>query len=253
MDIGLCLTYQQFDILKDVNVKHIELNARNVESLSDEEFSDLKAIIKRENYIITAANCLLPAGYVITNEGYDLDLLMNFIKKVVSRLSECNCPIIVFGSSDARNLDEGYGIEKGKKQFFEFLNSLLDLMEQYNMKLAIEPLNKRATNYINTLTEGYQVAKNTNSDRCGVLCDYYHLMSDNEPLSNLNKVKDKLIHCHIAAPKTRTAPQPSDLVDYKSFVDKLKEINYNGNISIEGKLPDNKDLDLSIEYLRSLL
>lgn len=250
MKIGLCLGHDRLDYASIVKTKYIELNAATVESLSETDFLKLKAEIKKENLIITSANCLLPSGYDICKEGYNLDLLSSYMKRVAKRLSECNCPIVVLGSGSARNVDVDYGIEKGKRQFNEFLNSSLEILKEYDMKLVIEHLNKRATNYLNFLTETFEVAVDSDSDNCGILCDYYHL--ETEPIDNLTKVKDKLFHCHIASPKGRTLPMESDLVDYKLFFDKLREIDYKGVINIEAKWSDPKEVAKSIEYLRSL-
>ena len=90
-------------------------------------------------------------------------------------------------------------------------------------------------------------------DRWKILRDVFHFETENEPLENITDNGDILKHFHIANPDGRLYPKKSDDYDYTKVVKAMKQIGYDGNLSIEGKALDfEKELPESISFLKEI-
>ena len=73
-----------------------------------------------------------------------------------------------------------------------------------------------------------------------LLADSFHMFQENEPLSNLSRVRC-LTHTHVALRGSRA--YPTEITeDLKDFFGQLEAIHYTGRMSIEGKT-ENFDTD----------
>ena len=131
----------------------------------------------------------------------------------------------------------------------EILKKIVAACHKYGIKVVIEPLNSKETNFINTVPEGYSVCKASDKTNCFVLCDYFHFTEENEPFSDIERSKDRLAHVHIAHPGDRNVPLPEDGHDYTPFFNELKDAGYNSFISIEARKCDRETLMRSISHL----
>lgn len=234
-------------------VENFELACSAFCALEKEEFDRSAREIEKKEFKIISANGFIPPEYAICKDGYDLDALKKYVGKAIERMSYFACPKIVFGSGKARALEEGYGIEKGKNQFFEFLETACEMTDKAGMKLVMEPLNSGETNFLTTVKEGYDVAMMSGAKNCGVLCDFYHFSLEKEPLEDLEYAKDRLWHIHIACPDNRVPPKEGDGTDYAPFFNKLKEIGYDSVVTLESKWRGAEEAANSIEYLKKFI
>ncbi|HOP56247.1 MAG TPA: sugar phosphate isomerase/epimerase family protein, partial [bacterium] len=156
---------------------------------------------------------------------------------------------IVFGSGRSRSFPEGFSRDAAREQIIEFLKIVDKYAREFNIEIAIEPLNRKESNIINTTLEALEFARAIDSPNIGVLIDSYHADLEGEPLSNIEKIKDKLYHVHVSD-RGRVAPGKNNY-DFKSLFNALKAAGYNGCISIECRWEDKaKELPESLEYLR---
>ena len=252
MKIGVCVGTDRYETAAKAGVRYIDVNTTNLTNLTDQEFKESAVKIKDFSFEVVGSHCFLPGEYTLGTEEYHFPKLMEYAKKVASRLAEVGCPIAVFGSGGSRNLHPEYGIEKGKQQFMEFIGGVSEILNSYRIRLVLEPLNQKETNFITTVKEGYTLASQIQKENCGVLCDYYHLTAENEPLSILYEAKSRLWHCHIASPGTRKAPLPDDGHDYLPFFQTLHSIGYSGAVSVEGGWNTPENIASSLAYLEVL-
>lgn len=252
MQISLCVTDQQLEAAHRAQLQAIELHVINLVRLPDSDFAAMLRSMQQHHDRVCAANCFLPQDFDICRSGFDLQKLQHYVEKAAARLQQTGCPLVVLGSSHARNLDPSYGEEKGKEQFNAFLQMTADVFAKHDLRLVIEPLCRAETNFIHTLKEADAAAQKAQRDAIGVLCDFYHLSLESEPLSDLFAVRERLWHCHVANPDRRQMPQPDDGQHYNDFFETLRGIGYTGCVSIEAKWETQQQLETAVRFLQGL-
>jgi len=246
MNFGCCGAQEEIEVIKLSGADFIELA---VTEIMNSNIETLKSLLDKNSLKAYSFNVFLPGDLYITGPSVNIERIQEYIREALRRVNYLGGKIVVFGSGKARSVPEGFSKEKASEQIVNFLNIVSRYAEKYDIKIAIEPLNKRESNIINTTLEALGFAKIVNNPYIGVLMDTYHANLEMEPLSNLEKIKGKLYHIHIAD-KERIAPGKGDY-DFKSLFNCLKLINYNGSISIECRWEDKaKELPKSLDYLR---
>jgi len=106
------------------------------------------------------------------------------------------------------------------------------ISHDYNVQLAIEPINRYETDLINTIEEGLELIDNIGAPNLGLLLDTFH-MNIEEPIieKSIQKCRNKIFHIHVAD-SNRWYPGAGHL-DFHSILVALKNTGYNRWISGE--------------------
>lgn len=251
MKISINLKPMRYEMFSKGDIEYLEIGATEWMEMDKSEFQQRASYIEKNDIKVICANRFIPGEYDICKAGYDRQKCREYVKGVADILKYFDCKKVVLGSGKARFLDESYGIEKGKAQFFDFMKTVCEVMAKDGVKVVIEPLNKGETNFINSVKEGYDIVKESGIENAGVLCDYFHAGLDNEPLSDVVEAKSKLWHAHIASFPGRLAPLPNDGTDYAPFFDALKKAGYDDFVSVESKWSSVESMLNTFEFLRT--
>ena len=132
----------------------------------------------------------------------------------------------------------GISSSYGRKKELKFINSsncikeIIPLLENKGIRLAIEPLNRYETDFVNTVDQGLYLSKLIDSKYVGLLLDVYHMNIEEKDIClEIQKAKEKLFHLHIAG-NDRGVPRIGS-IDWKNIFKTLKSINYSDYIVIE--------------------
>lgn len=246
MKFGCCGSIEEIEIISSSGADFIEFT---VTSIMQADIKDVKERLNRANLNAYSFNVFLPGDLPITGYNVDKKRIDSYVKEALERVKLLGGEVIVFGSGRSRSFPEGFPRETASSQIIEFLNIVDRYAKTYDIKIAIEPLNRKESNIINSTVEALEFANKVNSPNIGVLIDNYHADLENEPLSNIYKIKDKLYHVHVSD-RERVAPGKNNYL-FKSLFNILKEVGYRGSISIECRWEDKKtELPRSLEYLR---
>jgi D-psicose/D-tagatose/L-ribulose 3-epimerase len=119
------------------------------------------------------------------------------------------------------------------------LKVLCSYAEQQNVKLAIEPLNRYETDFINTCDQALRLIKDVNSDALGIHLDSFHMnLEEKDPALAIVKAGKKLALLH-ASGSDRGTPG-GDQINWERIFVALDKIDYQGDIVIESFTPDVK-------------
>ena len=89
----------------------------------------------------------------MTENGFNLYVWTEYLKKAVHRLSELGCQKLVWNNGRARVLPMEGDTSEMKGQILQFIHMLCDLSGNYDITILIEPLGTRRTNYLNSMEE----------------------------------------------------------------------------------------------------
>ncbi len=240
-----------FESISKSGFEYVELAAFWVNNLHA-EFSceDVKYLLSKYDIKINSFCSFVPAHIKLVGKECNVDDVENYVQTTLKNCNELGGNIMVFGSADARFCPDGYDRQKAKKDIIRFLkltNNIID-KNNYKLKIAIEPLNKKESNTINTLLEAKEIVDLVGSKNVGLLIDTYHAnLQENDFFDDLESIKESLIHVHLAQPETRKYPcslQGDGCFDFGRLFDKLQEISYSGNFTVECNF-DNMNIEAS--------
>ncbi len=255
MKIGACKTNpEEIKLIHDIGYDFVEVSNTKVFSMNGGEFERLLSLKNklREGFF-HSANSLVPGDVRLTGYDVDFEKIRNFAKESFRRLSLLGVKVLVFGSSNAKNVPAGFSFDVATEQLVSVVSIFAEEASVYGMSVCIEPLNRNECNIINTAKEAIYLARKTGKKNVGGHVDYFHMTENGEDISSLASYAGELIHVHIASPGERTVVLPTDGVDYSLFFSSLRKGGYDKTVSFEGRGgKDEKELRCMLEYMRTL-
>jgi D-psicose/D-tagatose/L-ribulose 3-epimerase len=131
------------------------------------------------------------------------------------------------------------------------LKKLCRHAEKKGVKLALEPLNRFETDFINTCDQALQMIEDVGSPALMVHLDTFHMNIEEKcPVSAVLKAGKLLGHFH-ASGSDRGTPG-NDHVDWKGIGAALKKIGYDRDVVIESFTPDVKVIAKAASIWRTM-
>ena len=112
------------------------------------------------------------------------------------------------------------------------LQALGPVLNAHGVTLAIEPLNRFETYFLNTAEDGLRLVSDVNHPKIGILCDTFHANIEEKSVAGAYRLLgSQLKHVH-ACENDRGTPG-SGHVEWREVMEALLEIQYEGWIAIE--------------------
>jgi len=119
------------------------------------------------------------------------------------------------------------------------------------IRLAVEPLNRFETDFMNTVDQGLAFLMQVDADNVGLLLDTFHMNIEEKDLpAAIRKAGDKLFSFH-ACSNDRGTPG-EDHLDWAGIVQALKDIQYDGAVVIESFTTDITEIAKAVSLWRPL-
>ncbi|MGA8084156.1 MAG: sugar phosphate isomerase/epimerase family protein [Candidatus Nitrosopolaris sp.] len=119
------------------------------------------------------------------------------------------------------------------------LSKLTKYASDYGIQLLLEPLNRYSTPYCTTAKEALCIANQINQDNFGVLLDTFHMNIEEDSIERAIMESRRLLrHTHFAD-NNRKMPGSAH-IDFHSIIKSLSTIKYDGYISFEPILTDDR-------------
>ncbi len=216
-----------------------ELRLRSLAELSDEDFDVVRRIVGEASIEVLSYNIFVPSTIPVTGPHVSVKDVDDYLKRSLTRAHQLGGRCVVFGSSGARNVPEGFDIHRARGQIDEFLKRCEEHAGPREITITIEPLNRKESNIINTVAEALEIAERLNLPHIKVLADCYHMFLEKESFDIIQKAKDWLAHVHISdGDRYFPGHSPGGGMDFSAFFDALKKSGYDGLISTEAKFDD---------------
>lgn len=251
-----------FGLVKDVETiaaagfDFIELNLREVISLSEEEFGVLRERIKAAHLDADVISWILPAELDLTSEETHYEQWHDYIATGIVRATALGAKIWPIGNGRGRSIKPENGpAEVQQQRMREFFTQLAAQVRPAGIQILMEPLGPDYSNHLLTLEEAITFANSTNMDNVKSMCDLRHLTSAGVPLREIEVWQGSICHAHIDLPvgSKRRFPRPDDGFDYTEYFRIIQKIGIQ-RLSVEALHEDTLlDGRESIAYMRKLL
>lgn len=252
MRFGCCVGLDKAQIVQEAGYDYIELPVSTVKAESpDSEFEPILEQASSLEIIPEAWNCLLPGDMKVTGPEVDKYRVERYLRTAFERIEELGGEIVVFGSGGARTVPEGFPREEAWQQLVEFVSLAGQIAGTHGITIAIEPLNSKESNIINSVAEAVELAKAADHPFVRVLADLYHIDEEKEPLEHILDSEYYIVHTHTA--DTGRFYPGSGSYPHREFFRNLRSVGYNDRMSVECRWNDfESECRKALEFLRAI-
>lgn len=209
-----------------------------------QEFADSEVPVK-------AFNGFIPPDLQVTGPDVDWARVSAFVDTALRRAVQVGAEVVVWGSAGSRNVPDEFERAVAEEQVVRFLHLAGHWAEKHGLTVAIEPLNRKESNIINSVAEGVHWAERVAHPRIRVLADFYHIQEESEDLETIARHGPWLSHVHVA--DTGRLYAGSGTYPYPAFAEVLERAGYDGMISVECRWQDlEAEVAASMSFLRAL-
>ena len=222
-------------LLQTLGFDYVELPMAEMLALGPEEQAGIVSQLRALDFPCLCNNNFFPVSFRLTGEECtSARRVTDYVKRAFSLMNKLGSKTVVFGSGPAKKIPKDFPRERAYEQLVQLCRMIAHLAEEYDVCVALEPLNRMETNIINSFREAHDLLKDVDEDRIRLLVDYYHLKVEQEREDNIFWYGDGLLrHVHFSEPKGRQFPDQEDKSSYRFFFNALKAAGYDRTISLE--------------------
>ena len=209
---------------------------------------------KKQNIDIIMCGAFGPERDIGSSRADYRDIGINYIKYCIDVAKDVDAEMVVgpmYSGSGNMKLRSEQETQERRSFIVENMKILADYAEERNIKLAIEPLNRFETDFLNTVEQGLELLEEIGKDNIGLLLDTFHMNIEEKSIPDaILRAGRKLFHFHACANDRGTPGE--DHFDWKAIAKALQSINYKGYAVIESFTPDIKEIARSVSLWRKV-
>jgi sugar phosphate isomerase/epimerase len=160
-----------------------------------------------------------------------------------------------YGSQDPLPLFSPYAKMEAEEEklFLDMFGNLADIAAGSSGYLLLENINRYESPYLNSVKDCLEILEKLDKPNTGILLDLFHMSLEEADLSASIRTAGRWIrHVHLGD-SNRLEPGKGH-TDWKSCINALFDIGYDGFLNLECALSDNPECSIprTAEYIRSL-
>ena len=204
--------------------------------------SFIKSELDKHGLVCGGIGCAVGPGRDLRGTVEEQQVCLDYIHHMIDTAVALDCPTLVGPIYSSVGRAEFVPAKERKAQWklvVGHLKKICRYAEKKRKTMALEPLNRFETDFINTCDQGLQMVRDVGSPALGLLLDTFHMnIEEKDTARAIRRAGKSLAHFH-ACGCDRGTPG-SDHIDWKSIAVALKKIGYKRDVVIESFTPDVK-------------
>jgi len=224
----------------------IEPGLAKIAAMSSEDFEKAAERIKSHSIRVQSVNWFLPPEVRVNGPGVDMEKSRQFLEHALERATTLGAQAVVFGSPGSRTLPDGFSKDEGRQQMIAFCRLCSDVIREndWQIKIAVEHVNHKETNFVNTFAQALSIVREVDRPEIGLAADFYHFAVENESMGVMLEAGDLICAVQLADPEGRCFPKPgAPIPGLDKFFRNLATIGYSGGVSVEAIVGEDLDAD----------
>ena len=157
---------------------------------------------------------------------------VNFGKHLVRTCAAMNGKVMVWGSPKQRDILPEWNRTDAIERSAETLSKICETASECDVTIAMEPLARAETNFLNTAEETIELINKIDSPACRLHLDVKAMSDEQKSIPQIiTESSEYIAHFHANDPNLRGPG--TGKVQYGPIVDSLSSVNYQGYISVE--------------------
>ena len=207
------------------------------------------------NGLKRAVGAVMPAGReLVAADAGTIERTQEYLRSCVDTAAAVGAKVVsgpVYSSVGRTwRMDSG----ERRRALIELRDNLRPVAEHAaaaGVKVGVEPLNRYETSFINTADQAMELLDGLPREGIGLCLDLYHMNIEEKDLGAAVRAgADRLVHLQVSG-NDRGAPG-ADHIDWQEVGNALREIGYQGMVSIESFTPDNVTIARAASIWRPL-
>ncbi len=209
--------------------------ANSVTDISSDERQRIRDAAARNSIEIAGIHWVLvkPEGLYMNHPDRSIrERTADYFCELVDFCADLGGTRMVVGSPKQRNIMPGVSPEQAREWAGETFRNAVRHGEARGVTLCFEPLASAETNFINTAAEAIQFVQRLNSQKFKIILDVKAMCSESKPIPRIIRESwPHFAHFH-ANDKNLKGPGFGE-VDFRPIAAALKEVGYDGFVSVE--------------------
>ena len=160
---------------------------------------------------------------------------VQYVKDCITMVKELEGEIMTIVPGTVGKIEPDASAEEEWDWAVQSMREIYDHGQKEGVRLAIEPLNRFETYFINRGDQALALAEETGPE-CGVILDTFHMnIEEDKPYEAIREAGDRLYDFHVA--DTNRMPCGKGRWDWPKVVDTLREVGYDGALTTEFVAP----------------
>ena len=209
--------------------------AKSVTDISASRRAQIKDLAAQNNIAISGIHWVLvqTEGLHLTSpDAATRQRTAEYFSALVDFCADIGGRFIVVGSPKQRNLEPGVSREQGWEWATAIFRDPVMRAEQRGVTICFEPLAPSETNFINTAEDGVAFVRQLNTPHFKIILDVKAMSSEAKPIPQIIKESWPYFGYFHANDKNLKGPGFGE-IDFKPIAAALKEVGYNGFVSVE--------------------
>jgi len=242
---------EQAELLGAIGYDYVELPLAGFDLTGPEGTEAAKRCVASTAIPTSVLQSFMPASIRVTGPDVNEAQVKAYLGRAAEVCHAAGAQVAVFGAAWSRNVPDGWSRNVAHEQLVKAFTWTADAFKGCGAVVGIEPQNLKEANIIRFIDEAVGYAKEVNRPEIKVAIDFYHLVEEETPLTEISRFGEWI--CHAQTADTGRNHPGSGSYDYGSFAEQLRIVGYDEMVSVEVMKTLSPELmRISLGYLRQI-